>query len=132
MRQRRFRYGSFDPHLKRLFLRKAMSHAWTTIKKARCELAHIRDFLWSDTYGECRDNRKLRSSAAICRHGSKQITCADRMSGGRRELALRRNAAGAGRELKELSHHGGVYYVFFIHLLQKEKVMGLMVNSLIC
>ena len=24
-------------------------------KKSRCELAHIRDFFWMGTYGECRD-----------------------------------------------------------------------------
>ena len=69
MRQRRFKYGSDDPCLKCRF---ACSNepCVDDHKKARWELAHIRDFLWSDTYGECRDNRKLRSSAAICRHGS--------------------------------------------------------------
>ena len=27
-------------------------------KKSRCELAHIRDFFWMGTYGECRDSER--------------------------------------------------------------------------
>ena len=39
-------------------------------KKARWELAHKRDFLWADTYGERRDSeRKARSAFANRRHG---------------------------------------------------------------
>jgi hypothetical protein len=34
-------------------------------KKARCELAHKRDLLWKDTYGECRDIEPQRSGGEM-------------------------------------------------------------------
>ena len=52
------------------FLRVSNEPCVDKIAAIRCELAYNRMAAVLDTYGECRDNRKLRSSAAICRHGS--------------------------------------------------------------
>ena len=53
-----------------LFLRVSNEPCVDGKKERRREFTHSRLFFFPDTYGECRDNRKLRSSAAICRHGS--------------------------------------------------------------
>ena len=60
-----------------------MSHAGHWLNTARRELAHVRAYLDSGQYGECRDSEQ--ACLRTCRHGS--ITC-DLSRVGEKEVAV--------------------------------------------